>query len=354
MWMFGETHKKREIFGLPLYCLKFALTSVTAAVTLVALICLSAKSHNKRTSTAASFGTCGQLDHWQTNLVALYCALLRDYLSDAPRPRSMGAWVSQHEKIGCDTSSRSMHFEMQCPPSKGVSQRYLCDAPMKTRQKECHTSSARLARKIWRDMGGVCHTGSLSWQYRMYFTHVLETYLHVSEWWSHVEHGCALMAMWYAKKVWIKTTILICLRFINLPPKWRRPNNKNIDVFHVCMDGVYHLWKPVHMNFCGAHKIPQVFQQTIWSGKDVFLRKNVARDFISQGVSEYGWESDGKTDVPWFGAIPETNRESQQYSGMALGRLRVRLPESLGKPMGLDLEPFLKIIGRANSTRGQP
>ena len=36
------------------------------------------------------------------------------------------------------------------------------------------------------------------------------------------------------------------------------------------------------------------------------------------------------------------------------GCLRVRLGERLGKPMGLDSEPFLKPIGRANSTRGQP
>ena len=50
----------------------------------------------------------------------------------------------------------------------------------------------------------------------------------------------------------------------------------------------------------------------------------------------------GKTDGPWSGAIPETNRESQQYSGTALGRLRVRLAERLGKPMGLFSEPFLK------------
>ena len=62
----------------------------------------------------------------------------------------------------------------------------------------------------------------------------------------------------------------------------------------------------------------------------------------------------GKTDGTWFGAILETNWESQQYSGTALGRLRLRLEERLGKPMGLDLEPFLKPIGRANSTRGHP
>ena len=30
------------------------------------------------------------------------------------------------------------------------------------------------------------------------------------------------------------------------------------------------------------------------------------------------WKVIGKTDGPWFGATPETNRESQQYSGTAL------------------------------------
>ena len=61
----------------------------------------------------------------------------------------------------------------------------------------------------------------------------------------------------------------------------------------------------------------------------------------------------GKTDVPEFQAILETNRESQQYSGTALRRLRVRFGDRLGKPMGLSFELFLKPIGRANSTWGQ-
>ena len=53
-------------------------------------------------------------------------------------------------------------------------------------------------------------------------------------------------------------------------------------------------------------------------------------------------------------AILDTSWESQQDSGTALGLLRVRFEERLGKPMGVIPEPFLKPIGRANSTRGQP
>ena len=69
--------------------------------------------------------------------------------------------------------------------------------------------------------------------------------------------------------------------------------------------------------------------------------------------------SSGKTDG-LDSEPPETNRESQQHSGAALVRLRVRLEgrviitQSLGKSIGLDSEPFLKPIGRANSTQGQP
>ena len=69
--------------------------------------------------------------------------------------------------------------------------------------------------------------------------------------------------------------------------------------------------------------------------------------FTNQGVSEYGWKSDWENrwalirshswnqpgeptvlgdswkscDGPWFGAIPETNRESQQYSRTALTKV---------------------------------
>ena len=71
-----------------------------------------------------------------------------------------------------------------------------------------------------------------------------------------------------------------------------------------------------------------------------------------QGVSEYSWKSDWENRCALI--LSYSNRESQQYSGTALGRLRVRFGDRLGKPMGLFFEPFLKPIGRANSTRRQP
>ena len=43
----------------------------------------------------------------------------------------------------------------------------------------------------------------------------------------------------------------------------------------------------------------------------------VLRDSLRASPSTVG-RVIGKTDGPWFGAIPETNRESQQYSGTAL------------------------------------
>ena len=53
----------------------------------------------------------------------------------------------------------------------------------------------------------------------------------------------------------------------------------------------------------------------------------------------------------------------EEYCGVSLsselrsqesGRLRARLEEQLGKPACLSSKPFLKPIGRSNSTRGQP
>ena len=69
-------------------------------------------------------------------LVAPYCAIPRDYLSDTPLLRAMGFLMSQHGQIGCDTPSPfSEHFPLKkhakwrcdTPLPKGVSQRYLCD-----------------------------------------------------------------------------------------------------------------------------------------------------------------------------------------------------------------------------------
>ena len=69
-------------------------------------------------------------------LVAPYCAIPRDCLSDTPLSRAMGLLVSQHGQLGAIPPplflSISPLESMQSggaipPPSKGVSQRYLRD-----------------------------------------------------------------------------------------------------------------------------------------------------------------------------------------------------------------------------------
>ena len=72
------------------------------------------------------------------SLVAPYCAIPRDYLSDTPLLRAMGFLVSQHGELGAIPpppflsvspleSMRSGGAIPPPPPSKGVSQRYLRD-----------------------------------------------------------------------------------------------------------------------------------------------------------------------------------------------------------------------------------
>ena len=67
-------------------------------------------------------------------LVAPYCAIPRDYLSDTPLLRAMGVLGVSTWPIGCDTPSPfsepfplGEHANWRCdtPPSKWVSQRYL-------------------------------------------------------------------------------------------------------------------------------------------------------------------------------------------------------------------------------------
>ena len=85
------------------------------------------------------------------------------------------------------------------------------------------------------------------------------------------------------------------------------------------------------------------------------LRQLGLPQFPSQGVSEYGWKSDRENQcASSLSRLLKPISEIQQYSGAALGRLRVRFGDRLGKPMSLFFESFLKPIGRANSTRGQP
>ena len=73
-----------------------------------------------------------------TNLVAPYCAILRDYLSDTPLLRALGFLfflVFQHGQLGAIppppflsvSPLESMRSGGAIPPTKGVSQRYLRD-----------------------------------------------------------------------------------------------------------------------------------------------------------------------------------------------------------------------------------
>ena len=116
---------------------------------------------------------------WQTSsaatLVAPYCAIPRDYLSDTPLLRAMGFLVSQHGQLGAipppPFSQRfplGEHAKWRCdtPPSKGVSQRYSRDTgyPMKTRQMGTIPPSAILSRKGIERYGGVSRTGPLRLQ----------------------------------------------------------------------------------------------------------------------------------------------------------------------------------------------
>ena len=74
--------------------------------------------------------------HLGMPLVAPYCAIPRDYLSDTPLLRDMGLLVSQHGQLGAmppppflSVFPLGEHAKWRCdtPPSKGVSQRYLRD-----------------------------------------------------------------------------------------------------------------------------------------------------------------------------------------------------------------------------------
>ena len=97
-------------------------------------------------------------------LVARYCAIPRDYLSDTPLLRAMGFLVSQHGQLGAIPpppflsmspleSIRKVEVRYP-PPQKGISA-ILARYPMKTREMGAIPPSAILSRKgIASDMGG--------------------------------------------------------------------------------------------------------------------------------------------------------------------------------------------------------
>ena len=101
-----------------------------------------------------------------TPLVAPYCAIPRDYLSDTPLLRAMGFLVSQRGQLGAippppflSVSPLGVHAKWRCdtPPQKG----YLgdtCAIPYKNKANGCDTPLCDTISKgycaIW---GGISH-----------------------------------------------------------------------------------------------------------------------------------------------------------------------------------------------------
>ena len=109
---------------------------------------------------------------WCTNLVAPYCAIPRDYLSNAPLLRAMGFLVSQHGQLGAIPppgllwvflSWRALEVEARYPPTKSVSQRY-CAIPYENKANGCDTPLCDTISKGYYAIGGVSCIGPLSVQ----------------------------------------------------------------------------------------------------------------------------------------------------------------------------------------------
>ena len=105
-----------------------------------------------------------------TRLVAPYCAIPRDYLSDTPLLRAMGFLVSQHGQLGAIPPPPSLSVSPlqsirsggAIPPLKRGISAILARYPMKTREMGARPPSAILSRKGIGRYGGVSRTGPLS------------------------------------------------------------------------------------------------------------------------------------------------------------------------------------------------
>ena len=99
-----------------------------------------------------------------STLVAPYCAIPRDYLSDTPLLRAMGFLVSQHGQLGAippppflsisPLESMRSGGAIPPPPSKGLSQRYLRDTPRKQGKRLRYPPLRYYLERVLRDMGG--------------------------------------------------------------------------------------------------------------------------------------------------------------------------------------------------------
>ena len=102
-------------------------------------------------------------------LVAPYCAIPRDYLSDTPLLRAMGFLVSQHGQLRAIppppflgvSPLESMRSRGAIPPLKRGISAIPARYPMKTRQMGAIPPSAILSRKGIARYGGVSRTGPL-------------------------------------------------------------------------------------------------------------------------------------------------------------------------------------------------
>ena len=96
-----------------------------------------------------------------STLVAPYCAIPRDYLSDTPLLRAMGFLVSQHGQLGAIppppflSVSRACEVEVRYPPLKRG--RYLsdtCAIPYKNKANGCDTPLCDTISKGYCAIGG--------------------------------------------------------------------------------------------------------------------------------------------------------------------------------------------------------
>ena len=110
-----------------------------------------------------------QRERCDRGLVAPYCAIPRDYLSDTPLLRAMGFLLSQHDQVGAIppppfvsvSPLESMRSGGAIPPLKRGISAILTRYRMKTRQMGAIPPSAILSRKGIARYGGVSRTGPL-------------------------------------------------------------------------------------------------------------------------------------------------------------------------------------------------
>ena len=131
---------------------------------------LASSTLGENQKAAAKLQQANSANRFENGLVAFYCAIPRDYLSDTPLLRAMGFLVPQHGQFGAIppppflsvSPLESMRSGGAILPTKGVSQRYLRDT-LRKQGKMCPIPpSAILSRKGIARYGGISRTGPLS------------------------------------------------------------------------------------------------------------------------------------------------------------------------------------------------